>query len=233
MRSWGWLALAVVAFLAVPFTASAAGALPAAAPLSWSAPAAFDFADNTYSFGPHAVSCPTASFCAGVDYSGNVLTSTNPTGDSSAWTVTRVEGSQNAWVALESISCPSSSFCVAVDQFGNVITSNNPTGGPTAWAVNNVDGANAIFAVSCPSINLCVAGDNNGGNVITSTDPTDGLSATWTVTNVEPGGRTIFGLSCASATLCAAVDNSGNVITSSNPTGGAGAWTETNIDGTK
>ena len=165
-RSWGWLALAVVASFALPFAASAAGALHATAPSSWSAPVAFDFGDHNYSFGPHDISCPTASFCAGVDYSGNILTSTDPTGDSSAWTVTRIEGSNNAWVEIDAISCPTSSLCVAVDQFGNVITSTDPTGGASKWAVANVDGSNAIFAVSCPSATLCVAGDNNGGNVI-------------------------------------------------------------------
>src|ERR1700729_2755690 len=49
----------------------------------------------------------------------------------------------------------------------------------------------------------------------------------WTSFNIEgqnnnPGDFT--GLSCPSSALCVAVDESANVITSTNPTGGAGAW---------
>lgn len=38
-------------------------------------------------------------------------------------------------------------------------------------------------------------------------------------------------VSCPSTTLCVAVDADGNVVTSTNPMGGAAAWTTTNIDG--
>ena len=41
-----------------------------------------------------------------------------------------------------------------------------------------------------------------------------------------PGGP-----SCPSSGLCVAVDNRGNLVTSSNPTGGAAAWTVTDVDG--
>jgi hypothetical protein len=40
------------------------------------------------------------------------------------------------------------------------------------------------------------------------------------------------GVSCASANLCVATDYAGNVVTSTNPTGVALAWTVTNVDGT-
>src|ERR1019366_9950291 len=39
------------------------------------------------------------------------------------------------------------------------------------------------------------------------------------------------GPSCPSSGLCVAVDNRGNLVTSSNPTGGAAAWTVTDVDG--
>jgi hypothetical protein len=41
----------------------------------------------------------------------------------------------------------------------------------------------------------------------------------------------VHGVSCPSSGLCVAVDDNGNVVVSSNPTGGAAAWTVTNIDG--
>ena len=37
-------------------------------------------------------------------------------------------------------------------------------------------------------------------------------------------------LSCPSTSLCVATDSAGNVATSTNPTGGASAWTTTRVD---
>jgi hypothetical protein len=39
-------------------------------------------------------------------------------------------------------------------------------------------------------------------------------------------------VSCPSASLCVAVDHDGNVVTSTDPTGGAGTWTAVNIEAT-
>ena len=47
----------------------------------------------------------------------------------------------------------------------------------------------------------------------------------WAGPEVLDTGNTLQAVSCPSATLCVAVDNDGNAITSTNPTGGAGAWT--------
>jgi len=49
----------------------------------------------------------------------------------------------------------------------------------------------------------------------------------WTVTNAD-GANGIANISCPTESLCAAVSPQG-VITSTNPTGGAGAWTVTNV----
>src|SRR4051794_15677692 len=35
----------------------------------------------------------------------------------------------------------------------------------------------------------------------------------------------LLGMSCPSASLCVAVDNAGRIVSSTDPTGGAGAWT--------
>jgi hypothetical protein len=56
----------------------------------------------------------------------------------------------------------------------------------SAWSKASVDRAlDAVSydAVSCPSVSLCVAGDQNG-NVLTSTDPTGGANA-WTIVPVD------------------------------------------------
>src|SRR6266852_2592623 len=52
------------------------------------------------------------------------------------------------------------------------------------------------------------------------------------VDHQDPGTSTLFtSVSCPASTLCVAVDAHGNMVTSSNPTGGAVAWTQTNVDG--
>ena len=134
------------------------------------------------------------------------------------------------------MSCPSISLCVAVDVFGNVITSTDPTGGKRAWKIVNIDGElGYLSSVSCPSVSLCVAFDWSG-NVLTSTDPTGGKRA-WRITHVYRPmlvrgirlGPTA--VSCASASLCVAVGWFGQLLTSTDPTGGAHAWSLTRPDG--
>jgi len=140
------------------------------------------------------------------------------------------------WVTA--VSCPSVGFCVAVDQVGNVITSSTPLGGRSMWTVAHVDGSDCavsptkvppcmLTGVSCPTVALCAAVDNNG-NVITSSKPT-GTAADWTVSHVD--GNYLSAISCPSSGLCVAVDIVGNVVTSSNPTGGSGAWRVVHVDG--
>ena len=167
----------------------------------------------------YGLSCPSTSFCAAVDDIGNVLTSTNPDGNSPSWMVTQATGP-----ALLSISCASASLCVATDVSGDVVTSTNPNGG--TWTTTNVDGAEPIFAVSCPTASFCAAVDD-AGNLLTSTNPAAGP---WTVTNID-GSAFINGISCPTPSFCAAVDDGGNVLVSTDPTGGAGAWTGRAVDG--
>jgi hypothetical protein len=153
-----------------------------------------------------------------------VITSTNPTGGASTWTIAKVDTA-----AIEDISCPSVSLCVAVDNIGNVLTSTNPTGGSSVWTSADIDGSlNKLVSVSCPSASLCVATDF-WGNVVTSTNPTGGAS-TWTIATVDTS--VLEDISCPSVSLCVAIEGQGNVVTSTNPLGGASAWTTADVDGT-
>jgi len=199
--------------------------LAAGSPLTWAAPVRIVHRPPFTGSLLDGVSCPTSSLCVAVDTSGNVVTSANPTGGATAWTVTNVDGANS----VKAVSCPSASLCVAVDGQGNVLTSTNPTGGTAAWTVTNVDNTNPVSAVSCPTTNFCVATDG-AGNVVSSANPTGGTTA-WTVTNlgsIAPLGA----VSCPSSALCVTVDPNGNVITSTNPTGGSAAWTMTNVTST-
>jgi len=57
---------------------------------------------------------------------------------------------------------------------------------PLTWTGPlQIDATNIVQAVSCPSTTLCVAVDN-AGNTVTTTDPSDGATATWTVKNIGP-----------------------------------------------
>jgi len=179
------------------------------------------------------VTCATVHLCVAVDFAGNALVSTNPAGGPSAWKLTDIDGT----TSLTGISCPTVHLCVAVDGSGNAIVSTNPTGGTAAWVTNEVDTTfyNSLDGVSCPSAKLCVAVDTSG-NAVTSTNPSGGASA-WATTAVDPepsGGNpdanSIEAISCPNSTLCVAGDFSGNVLTSTNPTGGAAAWTLAPVD---
>lgn len=185
------------------------------------------------------VSCPSVSLCVAVDSGGDVLTSTDPSGVGSAWTLARVDGSR-----MGGLTCPSVSLCVALDDAGNVLTSTDPTGGPRAWIAVRVDDGRdvngegqGLTAMSCPSVSLCV-GVDGAGDVVSSTDPTGGAGA-WTVSFVDDGinyecyhydltGPTcqpgLWAVSCASPSFCVAADDAGNLLSSSDPAGGASAW---------
>ena len=96
--------------------------------------------------------------------------------------------------------------------------------------------SSGILSVSCPSVALCVAGDN-AGKVLTSTDPTGGLGA-WTGSDVDPNPDPpisepyLYGVSCPAVSLCVAVDYAGNVVVSKAPTAGARArWAVAHLAG--
>ena len=196
---------------------------PAAPPaaFSWSAPTLIGRPPASVAVA--GMSCASVSLCVYVDNQGFV-SSTNPTGGSSAWLRAHVDGAN----ALSGVSCVAVSLCVAVDSAGNVLSSTDPTGGASAWHVAHVDGTNALTGVSCASVSLCVAVDKQGA-VVTSTNPTGGASA-WQVTHVD-GTTSLTGVSCQSVSLCVAVDSAGNLLSSTNPTG-SGGWLRVHVDGT-
>ena len=84
-----------------------------------------------------------------------------------------------------------------------------------------------MIDVACPSVHLCVGTQARGVEI--STNPLGGAS-TWAITAlpVTPG-TPLDSISCASPRLCVAVSDAGQVFTSTDPTGGAGAWQGTRI----
>ena len=148
---------------------------------------------------------PGSGMCVLADSGSTVVTSTEPTGATSAWTVTELEVGSNA---LQGVSCVSEELCVAVDDAGNVLTSTDPTAEPGTWTSVRVDSSGGLDDVSCPSTGLCVAVDG-AGDIVTSTEPAGGAGA-WHIADVD-GTRAFLGVSCASVRLWVAIDSAGDI----------------------
>ena len=202
--------------------------------------------DLPITFDLNDVSCASANLCVAVGMSSTIFVSTNPTGGPSAWVPTTVQ-----WIGLFAgspsnyifgVSCPSTTLCILVGNAPEIVVSTNPTGGTQSWTAKVLQNPpygfiNYAFmqAISCPTTSLCVImGD--AGYIYVSSDPGGGGS-TFSTENIDPNeifvngtwSDHLTGISCASPDLCAVVENGGNIIVSTNPTGGAGAWTITPI----
>ena len=98
---------------------------------------------------------------------------------------------------------------------GNLLTTTNAAGGASSWSKpNSIDTGNALAGVACPSSSLCVAVDESG-NALTSTTPA--TASSW---KSAPTGDTsgLSRVTCAPATtLCVAIDEDGGLITSPDP----------------
>jgi hypothetical protein len=229
------LAGTVLALLAAG-TADAGG-------LKWSAPVRID-AQRPLGSGNaiNAVSCPSGTLCVAVDSGGDLLTSTDPAGGAQAWRAVRhldptlASGSQNPGdtSGITGISCPTTHLCVATDG-PDIIVSTDPTGGAAAWHVeSSVDHSASLAGVACASATLCVAFDRVG-DILTSTSPAEPAGA-WTLARllnlqiVGVGIDYVASMTCPSASLCVASDIWGQrVLSSSDPIGGATAWTVARI----
>lgn len=161
-----------------------------------------------------------------------------------SWKTTQLPGGPGELFLLN-VDCPTTGFCAAVGTQNLIATSTDPTGGPAAWhsvyaGEGRYEGINGpvissrqVQGVSCPSAHLCVA-VTTLGQIYTSTDPT-GPASTWSVVELKPTGSNVhlYGVSCPTESLCVAVSgrrgNAGKVFTSTDPTGGVGAWHEADL----
>jgi hypothetical protein len=189
------------------------------------------------------LSCPSVSLCVGwLSTRGDVIVSTDPADGPGAWHVEHIDSSSvpcggnhpmpptDCAGEITAMSCPLTSLCVAVDSNGYAVVSTDPRGGASTWSTQNIDPESnlqkqydPLQQVSCPSVSLCVAADWVG-NLVTSTDPSDGASA-WNLVPVEPNHYGFLtDLSCPSARLCLGGDYAGRVLGSTNPAGGRRAW---------
>jgi hypothetical protein len=134
-----------------------------------------------------------------------------PTASSAAsnWTLTQLpartvgEGESDQ-VGLSGVSCPSESLCVAVSGFDTVVSSRSPTGGAGAWHV--------VTPPAPTGPGACME-ENAAGETVSC-----GLSAS------------LRSISCPSESLCVAVSWEGFAYVSTNPSGGAGAWSTSDLN---
>ncbi len=176
------------------------------------------------------VSCPSAQLCVAVSFLGRIITSTEPTGEASAWSVADLDP-EGPNTHFYGVSCPTTSFCVAVAGGGEIAVSTDPTGGAGAWTVTHLAVPLELRAVSCTSPSFCVAVGDSGteirpapGNlaeVVSSTAPATGL---WQQAELPGSHGGLFGVSCPSTGLCVSGDMFGNVVASGAPTGPASGW---------
>jgi hypothetical protein len=128
----------------------------------------------------------------------------------SKWTVRQLpppstEGNSSPQrVLLYSVSCPSESLCVAVGALDTVAFSQTPTGGAERWHV-----VNPTYDEPKQS---CL--EEEGVPAASCSFPRGAID----------------GVSCASEILCVAVGYEGSVFTSTDPTGGAGAWSVSDVN---
>jgi hypothetical protein len=164
-----------------------------------------------------ALSCPTVKMCVALDDTGIYL-STDPTGGTGAWKAVASDGTG----PFDDVSCASASRCLAVLDDGDVDTSTDPS---TSWKETNIAGKIGLDAVSCPSVSFCVI--VGAHQVMTSTDAFT-KTPVWTTSELT-GVNYFLSLSCPTTTECVATAAGPHyeLVTSADPAGGAGAWTET------
>ena len=173
-----------------------------------------------------AVSCTSTSFCLAVNDHGRALRTTNPAAASPAWTATDPIDGFNGF---DTVACVGTSLCVTGEYAtGKAAITTNPAAGTPTWKVAQIDGFSPITGISCPTVSLCAAVDEQG-NALTSTNP-GAATPVWRSTPIAGIGA-LVAISCPSASLCVAVDMSGNAFVSTNPAAASPTWTTTHIDG--
>jgi hypothetical protein len=168
------------------------------------------------------VSCPSASLCVALGY-GAAFVSRDPSGGKAAWSTHPAPPALGA----DLLSCPSQSRCVAMSGQGavGILSLDSADAGAWSWGAQ-VDGT-LLRDLSCPSVSVCVAVDENGDALVSHTllDP----GSRWVGTHVD--AAPLRSVACASESLCVALDANGDETTSTDPAGGAGAWSSpANID---
>jgi hypothetical protein len=166
-----------------------------------------------------AIDCPNVNLCVAVDsaYGADVVTSSDPTGGSTAWATTRLSGT------LDAVACPyHSSFCMVAGSHEE--WSDLPTGGSSAWHRAGSHGG-LIAGLSCPSLHECVGAGYGGAapTIISSTKAPRAVNSAWSSiavgSNPPIGGEGLLdSVGCTSIKFCVAVSSQDAYWQSNAPT---------------
>jgi hypothetical protein len=97
---------------------------PTGGPTAWKSVHVNAGAEPSAAPGLGSVACPSVSLCMVLDGAGHgVLTTTDPTGNASAWALTSIDPDSD----LTALSCQSASLCLAGDTSGNVLVGRAPS----------------------------------------------------------------------------------------------------------
>lgn len=171
----------------------------------------------------NAIGCQSVQLCvaaAFLDAGDQILTTTNPRRIAMPWQATTLPT-----IPATGISCPSTTTCVAVDGGHDISTATNLRHGAGGWqAVSLPAPAPSLSVISCPTMNLCVAGGTTGpGTDTIAVSRHPDLSATgWTLS--QSSHAPLESISCPSTSLCAGVRDDGALSITTRPTLGASAW---------
>lgn len=170
-----------------------------------------------------AISCPSASLCVVIDQSGDVLTSTEPTGSAVAWSISALTPGHE----LSDVACPSTRLCVAAGHPAGVLISTDPAGGPGTWSTPPIPGKRYSERVACPSTSMCIAFDEGSVSWLALDSNGHGeWKGTWSSSETS----IVRSISCPSENLCVAVNDAGDALVSTTPTVARSAWSSTHID---
>jgi hypothetical protein len=202
----------------------------------WSVLPTAQVAQNANGYVLFGVSCVTQGagpFCLAVGTNpadptpgeNNVLlTSTDPAGGASAWSVQRIAPSTIDGAP----SCaPGASGTVCVDTNGSeLVWASADAENPSAWGeVGSSNLGGASFS-ACPSAAQCFIATSNGTVL---SDSTPGSSFSWSSANSSATGlSSITGFSCPTTTFCIAAGTVGSgseIATSANPGAATPTWT--------
>lgn len=172
-----------------------------------------------------ALSCPSVSFCVAGDWEGDVVTSTDPTGGSSAWTASYVDPDEEGvhggsiQAPVSNISCASTSLCAASDGTGGLVTSSNPAGGTSAWQRSRAvpatggQGGGGFWSLSCPSAWLCAALYRSSWSAPSEVALTRRLRGGTEWERVAADQRSdLSAISCPSELLCVVGTSNGSIV---------------------
>jgi hypothetical protein len=166
---------------------------------------------------PSGLSCASTSFCALVDFDGDLETTSDPTADDPTWTRSSISADDTA------LDCPASTLCLttAADR---LYATTDPAAAHPVWRLMQGPTGNAgPGSVVCSSAALCVAFDAGGTGIYTSTDPAH--VGSWSASSLPAAGGVP---GCTPAGQCVvAIQDGDRALYSADAAAGGGSYTTT------